>query len=88
MSAVQPVLVVRCFNLNLTNLESNVHEFFKNVNVDLVIKDADDKIYHPKEWFIAPLEMIQEAIQLIVDGQIEHYRYEPSVEKIILRKKL
>lgn len=86
MSAVQPVLAVRCFNLNVENLETTIHEFFREVNVVLEVKDDLGAIYHPREWFIAPLEIIQEAIQLIVDGQIEHYKYDPSVKKIILRE--
>jgi hypothetical protein len=85
ISAVQPVLAVRCFNLNVENLETSIHEFFEEVNVVLEVKDDLGAIYHPREWFIAPLEIIQEAIQLIIDGQIEHYKYDPSVEKIILR---
>jgi hypothetical protein len=85
LSDVQPVLAVRCFNLNVENLETTIHEFFREVNVVLEVKDDVGVIYHPREWFVAPLEIIQEAIQLIVDGQIQHYKYIPSVEKIILR---
>ena len=85
LSDVQPVLAVRCFNLNVENLETTIHEFFREVNVVLEVKDDLGAIYHPREWFIAPLEIIQEAVQLIIDGQIERYKYDPAVEKIILR---
>lgn len=61
MSDVQPVLAVRCFNLNVETLEATIHEFFREVNVVFEVRDNLGTIYHPREWFVAPLEIIQEA---------------------------
>ncbi len=40
----------------------------------------------PTEWFIAPLEVIKEAIQLIVCGDILKYPYDENDERIISRR--
>lgn len=85
ISNVEIVLTVRCFNLNVKYLETSIHEFFKEVNVALDVTDKSGKIHKPREWFFAPLEIVEEAIKLVVDGQIENYKYNPLVEGIILR---
>jgi len=44
----------------------------------------NNKIAHnPREWFIAPLDVIDEAIELIVSGKIIEYRYDYDKEIII-----
>jgi hypothetical protein len=48
-------------------------------------KDGNGKLYKPREWFIAPLEIIEEAIDLIVSGKIINYRYDDKNESIIER---
>lgn len=47
------------------------------------IYDEIGRIYKPKEWFIAPLEIIEEAIELILNGKIVNYRYDENTESII-----
>ena len=42
-------------------------------------------IHKPREWFIAPLEVIEEAVELIISGKIVDYRYDEINEKISLR---
>jgi len=37
----------------------------------------------PREWFIAPLNVIEETIELIINGEIVNYRYDEANEKII-----
>ena len=65
MSDVQVIMIVRCFNMNVKSLESKIHEFFSEVNVDTQITDSSGKQHFPREWFSAPLHVIEEAIRLI-----------------------
>ena len=37
-----------------------------------------------REWFVAPLEIIEETIQLIVDGKIENYRYDTVLQQLVM----
>ena len=88
MSEVQVVLTIRCYNLHVLNLEGIIHSFFKDVNISFEIVDDEGKKRYPKEWFVAPLEIIEEAIELIVAGEIDKYQYNASMQMIIKRKRL
>ena len=83
MSEVKVELVVRCFNLNVRVLEGTIHHFFGKVNVNFEVYDREGHKHYPREWFIAPLEVIQEAIQLIVDGHIDEYKYDEEMQLIV-----
>lgn len=79
MSDVEVVLIIRCYNLNVENFESSIHRFFSASNVQFKIKDSTGNLHYPREWFIAPLEIIEEAIGYILDGTIDNYRYDPDL---------
>ena len=85
MSEVKVELAVRCFNLNVRALESNIHHFFGNVNVNFEVYDKDGHKHYPREWFIAPLNVIQEVIKLIIDGNAEKYMYDPDVQMLVMK---
>lgn len=83
MSEVKVELAVRCFNLNVRALEGAIHQFFGKVNVNFEVYDREGSKHYPREWFIAPLDIIQEAIQLIVDGKTDKYMYNPEMQLIV-----
>ena len=83
MGNVKVELAVRCFNLNERELESAIHRFFGNVNVNFEVYDNEGTKHYPREWFIAPLNIIEEAIQIIVSGQIDQYKYDSEMQMIV-----
>lgn len=83
MSDVEVVLTARCYNLDVLYLESAVHKFFGLVNVNFKVRDDKGNFHSPKEWFQAPLKVIEEAIQIIVDKRVNEYKYDPVVQMII-----
>ena len=45
---------------------------------------GDDGEYHtPREWFIAPLEVIKQAIFMIENEEIAHYKYDEARQCIM-----
>ena len=42
----------------------------------------------PREWFIIPLNIIEEAIKLIISGEIIKYIYDEISEDIIFSTKV
>ncbi len=86
MSDVQIITTVRCFNMNVKKLESNIHRFFSDVNINTTIIDGDGRQHSPREWFSAPLAVIEEAIRLIVHDEIQNYRYDKDLQTIVIRK--
>lgn len=85
MAEVKTVAAYEVYNVNPHKLEQLIHKFFGNSCLDLDIIDEKGNIYRPREWFIAPLEVIEEAIDLIVSGEIINYRYDANDERIIAR---
>ncbi len=47
--------------------------------------DESGKRFTPREWFIAPLPVIEEAIELIISGEIVNFFYGDEL-KVICRK--
>mgnify|MGYP002554860943 FL=1 len=83
MNDVEVVLTVRCYNLDVPYLEASIHSFFSNVNVYFEVRDDEGIMHYPKEWFTVPLNIIEEAIPLIVDKKIDSYRYDKNLQMII-----
>lgn len=83
MSDVEVILTARCYNLDVPYLEANIHRFFSGTNLQLEIRDSQGVLHYPREWFIVPLSVVEEAIQLIVKKEIEHYKYDPKMKMII-----
>ena len=85
MAEVKTVAAYEVYNVNPHKLEQLIHKFFGNSCLDIEIYDANGKLCKPKEWFIAPLEVIEEAIELIISGEIINYKYDEFNERIIER---
>lgn len=88
MNDVEVVLTVRCYNLDVPYLEASIHSFFSNVNVYFEVRDEEGIMHYPKEWFTVPLNIIEEAIPLIVDKKIDSYRYDKNLQMIIQKGSL
>jgi hypothetical protein len=83
MSDVEVVLTARCYNLDVPYLESNIHRFFGESNLELEIEDEQGGKHYPREWFVVPLSIIEDAIQLVVKKEIEQYIYNPALKMIV-----
>jgi hypothetical protein len=83
MSDVEVILTARCYNLDVPYLEANIHRFFGGSNLQLEIRDNQGVLHYPREWFVVPISIVEETIQLIVNKEIEHYKYDPGIRMII-----
>lgn len=83
-----PVAIVTSFkvvNMNPHKLEQLLHKFFGGSRLEIDIIGLDGVVHSPREWFIAPLNVIETAIEMIVSGSILNYRYDSENEEIVLR---
>ena len=85
MAAVDHVSSYKCFNMNTQKFESLLHTFFGTACMDIEIADSTGKICKPREWFIAPLNTIETAIHLMINGEIVNYRYD-AVHKAVVER--
>jgi len=47
--------------------------------------DKEGSRHTPREWFIAPVGIIDQAIHLIISGDIVKYKYDSKNEEIVTR---
>lgn len=85
LSDVTILLTVRCFNMNTRYLETAIHDFFGDANIAFEVKDRQGNTHYPREWFSVPLDIIEEAVKLIVAKEAEQYKYDPHIGKIVKR---
>ena len=68
--------------MNPQKVEKLLHQFFANACLNLDVYDSDGKRHMPREWFIAPLAVIERAVSKIADGSIVEYQYDPKAQEI------
>ncbi|MEO1168500.1 MAG: GIY-YIG nuclease family protein [Pseudomonadota bacterium] len=86
MADVEIVATYELFNINRTKLENVIHRVFGPARLDIEIKDRFGKPVAPKEWFLVPRFVIDEAVERIKDGSIEGYSYDPSLASLRSRQ--
>lgn len=78
LADVEVVATYRLYNINRSKLENVIHRVFGPGKLDISIKDRFGNPVVPREWFLVPLQAIDEAIERIKDGTIGDYQYDPS----------
>ncbi len=85
MAPVSIVTAFKCFNMNPQKLEQLLHKFFGSACLNVDVFDGGGKRHIPREWFIAPISIIEQAINFVINGEIIYYRYDPEKEVISVR---
>lgn len=85
MADVRIVMAYKCYNMNPQKLEQLLHNFFGNSCLNIDIFDKNGNRHTPREWFIAPLDIIEQVIQFIISGEIVKYKYDSMNEEIVER---
>lgn len=49
------------------------------------LKDRFGGQVEPREWFLVPLTVIEEAVQKLIDGSITHFRYDEKSACVVPR---
>ncbi len=85
MSPVNIVTAYKCFNMNPHKLEQLLQQFFGNSCLNIDVYDQKGKRHTPREWFIAPIEVIEQAVHFLISGEITDYEYDTRTKTIINR---
>jgi hypothetical protein len=83
LADVEVVATYTLHNLNRTRLENIFHRVFGAAQLDLTIEDRFGNPVKPREWFLVPLHVIDEAVQRIRDGSITEVVYDPQTACLI-----
>jgi hypothetical protein len=88
MADVEIVATYELYNVNRAKLETLIHKVFGAARLDVEIKDRFGQPIVPKEWFLAPLFAVDEAVSRIRDGTITGYVYDPKTANLVLASAL
>jgi len=83
MADVEVVATYELFNINRTRLENLIHRVFEPARLDIEIKDRFGNPVVPREWFLVPLFVIDEAVEKIREGRIAGYSYDPKTAALV-----
>jgi hypothetical protein len=88
LADVEIVATYKLFNISRTKLENLIHRIFDPARLDIEIKDRFGNPVIPREWFLVPLFVIDDAVEKIKDGTITGYVYDPNSVRLVERSAL
>lgn len=80
---VDVIATYKCFNSDSQVLEKLIHRFFASKCLNVDIETSNGKRVTPREWFDVPFEIIDEAINRIIDGSIVEYKFDVENNHIV-----
>ena len=83
LAEVEVVTTYKLHNVNRVRLENIFHRLFAAAQLDLTIEDRFGHPTKPREWFLVPLHVIDEAVQRVRDGSITDVVYDPTTARLL-----
>ena len=85
LADVEVIASYKLAKINRTKLENLFHRIFAAAQLDLTIADRFGHPVRPREWFLVPLPVIDEAVHRIRDGSITDVVYDPKSARLVER---
>lgn len=76
LADVEIVATFKLMNIKRSGLEALLQKFFGSARLELELTDRFGTPVKPREWFLVPLDVIEEVIEKIKEGTIEQFRYD------------
>ena len=86
LAEVEVVTVYELVGINRKGLESLLHRFFSPAKLEVELPDRFGQAVEPNEWFLVPFPVIERAVELLREGTIDDYRYDPEQAEIVERE--
>jgi len=83
LAEVEIIATYQLMNINPKGLEELIQKFFANARLEVELQDRFGKKVKPREWFLVPLEVIQEVVDRIQDGTIDQFEYDPTTAQLV-----
>lgn len=83
LAKVEVVATYNLSGINRTRMENLFHRLFASARLDITINDRFGQPVRPREWFLVPLFVIDEAVQRIKDGTITEVVYDPESARLV-----
>jgi hypothetical protein len=82
LADVEIVATFKLANINRKKLETLLHKVFDNTRLELALPDRFGIPVQPREWFLVPLEAIEDVIEKIKEETIDQFRYDPKTASL------
>jgi hypothetical protein len=82
MADVEIVATYELFNINRGRLENLIHRIFDAARLNIEVRDRFGQPVIPREWFLVPLFVVNEAVDRIKDGTITGCIYDPKTASL------
>lgn len=82
MAPVEIVASYRTYNMKTSALEYLLHRVFADVRLKINQTGIDGRRYDVTEWFEVPLPVINQAVELITNGDIVDFVYDPATQTL------
>jgi hypothetical protein len=83
LADVEIVATYVLYNVNRVKLENLIHRVFDPAQLNIEIKDRFGNLVKPREWFLVPLFVVDEAVKRIKDGTITQYVYDSKAARLV-----
>lgn len=83
LAGVSIVATYKLAGIDRHKLETLIHRIFASAQLELALMDRFGKPVKPREWFVVPLQVINEAMDRIRDGSITKVIYDPKSASLI-----
>lgn len=83
LAKVEVVATYKLAGINRTRMENLFHRLFSSARLNITINDRFDRPVQPREWFLVPLFVVDEAVKRIKDGTISSYVYDPERAQLV-----
>jgi len=83
LAEVEVVATYKLAGIRRSKLEALFHRLFSPAQLDLTIEDRFGHPVKPREWFLVPLPVIDEAVRRILDGSMTDVVYDPRTARLV-----
>lgn len=83
LAGVEVAATYKVYGVNCQKLEKLLHKVFSAAQINLSIPDRFGNMVKPREWFLVPLNVIDDAVQRIRDRSILEYSYDPQTAALV-----
>lgn len=83
LADVEVIAEYRLYNINRSKLEGLIHRALAPARLDLSAGDRFGKTVQPREWFLVPLNAVDELVARISDGSITHFHYDRDQARFV-----
>jgi hypothetical protein len=77
-SRVKVAATYRCYNINASTVEEQLHKAFEATRLDFELRDAQGNAFRPREWFQVRIQDIERAIELVQINELSLYVHDPK----------